>query len=327
VNGLAIAASLAAVLVLAGAAVVGYFLFATSRIAAAAERQVPPVGRFVDVDGNRLHYVEAGSGQPILFLHGLGGQLHHFRHTLFSRLAKDFHLVAVDRPGSGYSRRAAGSSARLSEQARVVAHVIDRLGLEKPLVVGHSLGGAVALALALDHPDKVGGLVLLSPLTHLREEVPPEFKPLYVESALLRWLISRTTGVPAALRAAPQTLAFVFGPQKPPPDYIDKGGGVLGLRPAHFEATMADLTAIHLDLGGYEKRYAEIGVPVGLLFGTADRVLKQQEHTLPLTGTVRDLDAELVDGMGHMPQFVEPDRVETMIRRLAQRSFAARAAG
>ena len=82
------------------AAVVGYFVLATRRIAADAERMVPASGKFVAVDGNLVHYVEAGEGPPILFVHGLGGQLHHFRHTLFDEL-DCYRLVALDRPGFG----------------------------------------------------------------------------------------------------------------------------------------------------------------------------------------------------------------------------------
>src|SRR5262245_40534227 len=116
-------------LFLAGSLIVGYFALATRRLAADAERQIPAGGRFLTVGENRIHYMEAGQGRPILFLHGLGGQLHHFRHTLFDRLSDDFRVIALDRPGSGYSIRAAGADGRLGEQAVVVAGFIDALSL------------------------------------------------------------------------------------------------------------------------------------------------------------------------------------------------------
>ena len=123
---------------------VGYFVLATQRIAARAERLVPASGNFVDIGGNRIHYLETGEGRPIVFVHGLGGQLHHFRYSMFPLLT-GYRLIALDRPGSGYSVRAAGATARLPEQAEVIVKFIEALGLEKPLLVGHSLGGAVAL--------------------------------------------------------------------------------------------------------------------------------------------------------------------------------------
>ncbi len=93
---------IAACLLLAAALVLGYFVLITRRIAAAAERAVPPSGKFIEIAGNRIHYMEAGQGPAILFIHGLGGQLHHFRQTLFEDLSKDHRVVALDRPGSGY---------------------------------------------------------------------------------------------------------------------------------------------------------------------------------------------------------------------------------
>lgn len=316
-------AGLAGALFVAACAVAGYFLLATRRIAAEAERRVPASGRFVEVGGNRIHYVEAGQGRPIVFLHGLGGQLHHFRHPLFDRLSGDFRVIALDRPGSGYSSRAPGFGGRLSEQARVVAGFIDALGLEKPLIVGHSLGGAVALALALDHPRKTAGLALLSPVTHRQDGVPPEFAPLAIRSPLKRRLLAHTIAIPAALRHAPQTLAFVFGPQPASPDYAVAGGGLLGLRPVHFEATVIDFLALEDELGRYEAKLEQIDVPVGVLFGTADRVINHAEHGLPLAGRIKAFELELLEGVGHMPQFVAPDRVEAFVRRMAERAFAA----
>jgi hypothetical protein len=92
-----------ALIVLSAALYVGYFAYATRRIAAEAEKAVPPSGKFVDIDGNRIHYAEAGEGRPILFIHGLGAQFHQFEHPLFNRLEGELPLVALDRPGSGYS--------------------------------------------------------------------------------------------------------------------------------------------------------------------------------------------------------------------------------
>ena len=111
---------------LSAAAVVGYFVVATRRIAADAERMVPPSGKFVTVDGDRIHYVEAGEGPPILFIHGLGGQLHHFRHPLFDAL-DGYRLVALDRPGSGYSTRRT-RAGRLPEQAETIVGFIANWG-------------------------------------------------------------------------------------------------------------------------------------------------------------------------------------------------------
>lgn len=312
---------LGAVLSLAALAAVGLVLV-TRLIAVRAERLVPATGKFVEIDGNRIHYVEAGEGRPIVFLHGLGAQLHQFRHPLFGRMGPGYRLIALDRPGSGYSTRARGATGRLPEQAAQVRRFIETLGLERPLVVGHSLGGAVALTLAVEHPNAISGLALLAPLTHLEPDLPERSGSLYIVSPLRRWLMAHTLAVPTSLRYARRTLEFLFSPQSVPVDYMVEGGGWCGLRPGHFQATSTDLVAIGHDLGRVEQRYGEIAMPTGILFGSADHVLGIDVHGRPMAGRVEALDFEVADGLGHMPQFVEVERVAAFIERIARRAFA-----
>ncbi|BCG88765.1 hypothetical protein MesoLj113c_48750 [Mesorhizobium sp. 113-3-9] len=219
-------------------------VLATLWIAAKARRLVPPIGKFVEIDGNRIHYIDVGEGRPIVFLHGLGAQLHHFRHTLFAHFGPGYRLIALDRPGSGYSVRANGATGRLPEQAALVRRFIERLGLERPLVVGHSLGGAIALTLAVEYPSAISGIALLAPLTHLETRARQRFDLLYIPSRLLRRIMAYTVAIPLSLRYARPTMEFIFGPQAFPADYMVAGGGWLGLRPGHFQATSADVVAI-----------------------------------------------------------------------------------
>ncbi len=158
-------ALIAVVVALAAALLVLLFLF-TRHTVRKIEAGLPPTGRFVDVPGARLHVIEQGQGQPVLLVHGLSGQLANFAYGMVEPLARDFRVVAVDRPAAGWSTREPGAPADLRAQADTLAALIDKLGLEKPLVVGHSLGGAIALALATHHPERVGGLALIAPLTH-----------------------------------------------------------------------------------------------------------------------------------------------------------------
>jgi len=319
---LAILLAVIALAVVMAALYLGAMAFRTRSWARRAESLVPVLGQFVEIDGNRIHYVEKGQGPAILFVHGLGGQLHHLRHPLFDKL-DGYRLIALDRPGSGYSVRAAGASARLTEQARVIAQFIDRLDLDRPLLVGHSLGGMVSLTIALEHPEKISGLALLSPLTHQGEGVPPEFAALNIRSPLLRRVLAHTVAIPTAAKYAEQTLAFVFGPQTPPPDYAVDGGAFLGLRPSHFDASASDFVAIAEDLPALQTRYGELKMPVGILFGTEDRVLDHQLQGLTMPALIAGLDLEILEGIGHMPQYAATEKVVAFIRRIAARAFAA----
>jgi pimeloyl-ACP methyl ester carboxylesterase len=135
----------------------------TAWTARQVEKKLPPHGHFIEVDGARIHYLDEGSGPPLLLIHGLAGQMRNFTHSLLDRLKGDYRVIILDRPGCGYSTRPRRASAAISAQARTISHLIQSLGLERPLVVGHSMGGAIALSLALNHPEQVGGLALLAP--------------------------------------------------------------------------------------------------------------------------------------------------------------------
>src|SRR5580658_10870076 len=141
---------LGAGLALLGLILSGLALF-TGLTARRVEKALPPQGRFIEVDGARIHYLDEGSGPTLLLVHGLAGQMRNFTHALLDRLKGQFRVVILDRPGCGYSTPAPGASAAISAQASLIARFIDALGLERPLVVGHSMGGAIALALALNH--------------------------------------------------------------------------------------------------------------------------------------------------------------------------------
>lgn len=306
-----LAAALVAFVLLLGAMA----LF-TARTARKVEQIVPPLGDFVDVDGARLHYVQRGEGPTVVLVHGLAGHLRLFTHSLVERLSDDFHVVAVERPGAGYSVRHPGTPAGPRADAAAIAELIRTLGLSRPLLMGHSLGGAVSLAAALDHPDVVSGLALVSPLTHPVDVVPEAFKALEIRSPWVRRIVARTVAVPLSMRASARTLDLLFGPEPVPEDFAVAGGGLLSLRPQQFESASTDLVAAPDDMPGLLERYESIEVPVGILYGTGDRILDPELHGKGMRGRIPGLRVELVEG-GHMLPLTQPDRVAAFVREMA----------
>lgn len=308
---------LAAVLVLA--ALVAGLVWFTANTARKVEAALPPRGRFMDIDGERMHYVDTGGAGPaVVMVHGLGANLLHFDYALAGRLAGEFRLILVDRPGSGYSTRAAGRDATLTAQAATIAKLIRALGLTRPLVVGHSLGGAISLALALDHSDCVGALALIAPLTHTQDEVPAVFQRLVIRKNLVRNLVAWTLATPLGIVRGPAALKEVFAPEAVAPDFPLRAGGLLGLRPRAFYATSSDLVAINDVLPGYMKRYPSLNLPFGMIYGKADRLLDHRRHGEAMRLPCPALDLEVVDG-GHMLPMTAPDRCAALIRRIAAR--------
>ncbi|SOZ15788.1 lactone esterase [Cupriavidus taiwanensis] len=286
---------LMALLVLSGIALWLY----TWRTARRIEAAMPPPGRFIDVPGARLHVVERGQGPALLLVHGLSGQLENFGYGMIAPLAESFRVIAVDRPGAGHSTRTPGSAADLPAQADALAALCDRLGLERPLVVGHSLGGAIALALAIRHPERVGGLALIAPLTHPPREISPVFRAMTVPRAWQRRLLAWTLVVPMSIRHRAEVMDIVFGPDPVPDDFPTRGGGLLALRPRHFLAASEDLIGAAQSLPALLPNYGTLRVPVSVLYGRDDRILDFAEHGEALVAKVPGASLTLVSG-GHM---------------------------
>ncbi len=284
------------------------------------ERMVPRDGELIDVEGARLHVVERGQGPALLLIHGLGGQLRNFSRIL-GPLAERHRVVLVDRPGSGYSTAAGALQPSLAEQARSLASLIDRLGLDRPVVVGHSLGGALALVLALNHPASIGGLALLAPFTRPVSDVPSAFALLAVRSPLMRALIAWTAVVPLAQMAPERTAALVFAPEPVPRDFAVAGGGALGLRPANFQATSADLVGANDAAAEIARRRGELDLPVEILFGSGDAILDPAHHGDEAAAAIRGARLERIEG-GHMIPYTRPEVVAAWVEGAAERCRA-----
>lgn len=310
--------SLALILALAPLALVLLVLILgwirTRMLARRAATLVPQLGQIQPVSGGAIHYVEAGdpARQTLVLIHGLAGQLQHFTYALVDRLAQDHHVIALDRPGCGYSTRDGAALAKLPEQARMIAEFLDTKGIKDPVLVGHSLGGAIALAMALERPRKVAGLALICPLTHHMAGAPAVFRPLEIRNARLRRLIGRTIAVPLANWTAQQTLTEVFAPEDFPEDFLDRAGGALGLRPKAFVTASEDVVGADASIAAQAQRYRDLEVPGAILFGVEDAVLLPTQHGVPMKKF--GLRCELLPGRGHMLPITAPEECEEFIR-------------
>jgi pimeloyl-ACP methyl ester carboxylesterase len=306
------------VIMLAVAALIGGLMWSTGRTARRAEAAVPRAGWTQRVRNGEIHWVEQGEGPPILMLHGLAGQLQHWTYGVTDLLADDFRCIAVDRPGCGYSEREADAHAHLREQARMIAEFMDAQGIGPALVAGHSLGGALALTLALEHPEKVRGLALVAPLTHPMKEAPAAFRALQISSPAMRRAIGRTVAVPMAARTAERTLAMAFAPEPAPADFVTRGGGALGLRPKAFVTASADLGAADAGVTALAERYEQLEVPGGILYGDADAILSWRAQGEALAKRAPHFEWQLLPGRGHMLPITAPRETADFIRRVAR---------
>jgi pimeloyl-ACP methyl ester carboxylesterase len=298
--------------------VVSGLIVFTNRTAHKVEAALPPRGEFIEINDERIHYIDlGGTAPPLVLIHGLAGNLMHFTYALADQLERDFRVIMVDRPGCGYSVRPDDATAGLTAQAATLAAFMRALGLKRPLVAGHSLGGALSLAIALDHPDCVGALALIAPLTHVAA-VPDVFKGLVIRSPTLRKIIAWTLATPLGVLREKKTLREVFEPEAAPTDFMVRAGGLLNLRPSAFCSASSDLVQTLSMLPSYVDRYDSLAIPIEVLFARDDRLLDYRAQGELMKAICPALDLEVMDG-GHMLPITAPERCAALIRRVAAR--------
>jgi pimeloyl-ACP methyl ester carboxylesterase len=309
-------------LALVGAVVLAGAL-TTRMIARHAQAAHPPVGRFVAVDGGRLHVIDAGpvtgpAAGTVVLLHGASGNAADMMLTLGTALASRYRVLAFDRPGQGWSERPGGAAdASPARQAALIRQALHFLGVSKATIVGHSWSGALALTLALDHHEVTQALVLLGAVTHPW----PGGIAWHYTVASQPWLAAPFTEVlsaPLGSLLLPSAVTAVFTPQDAPADYAARTGAALLLRPAAFRANAEDMEGLLAYVTALAPRYAEIRVPTIILHGDQDKVVWLDLHARPLQHAVAGAKLIVLEGAGHMPHHTEPARIIAQIDALAQ---------
>jgi pimeloyl-ACP methyl ester carboxylesterase len=278
------------------------------------ENWVPPIGRFVEVEGLRLHYVDTGEkpgqeGPPLLFVHGWLGQLNHFSHSL-AALFPERRVVMVDRPGCGYSQ--AARAPTIAENAAVLSAFMDKIGLRQPLVVGHSLGGAIGLALALDHGAKIAGLALIAPFTQFLS-ASAFYKFMAEQGRVSRWLSAWLFGPLLSVLRAASPVHPGFAPESVPRDFWKGAGGALPLRAKALFAGALEVPAQRRELDAMGARYGFISSPVSILFGDGDRLLDPKAQGEAFCAVAPTTELKVIEG-GHGLPMTRPRECEDFIR-------------
>lgn len=303
-------AALASAASLAAAALCNY------RQAVNAERRLPPVGRFFEIDGVRLHYVAHGEGRPVVLLHGLFSMADEMMSSgLVERMAHANRVIIFDRPGYGYSTRPRDRLWTPAAQADLLRRAFRALGLQRPIVIGHSWGASVALALALDHPESVEALVLLAGYYYPtpRRETPavlPFAVPLLGD--LLRYTVSPLLGRLMAERL----IAKMFAPRPVPARFASEYPLALALRPWQLRATDHDAAMMVAAAASMRHRYADIRHRVIIMAGTDDQLVHTGRHSARLHHEIARSRLLVYPDVGHMIHHAVPDAVARAVAGL-----------
>lgn len=298
---------------------IGFAIFVDRRAdlrEAGIEARFPPEGQMVNVGGKDVHVIVKGEGPDLVLIHGAGGNARDFSFRLMDKLTDRYRVFAVDRPGLGWSE-AISYGASPIEQAHHLAAATRALGAENPIVLGHSFGGGVAMAWALEEP--AAAIVILSGATM---PWPGDLRRYY------RFFGSK----PGGILGGPLVSAFVtdaqiqssvegvFAPAPVPNGYINQAAIPLATRSHTFRESARQVNTLRPHIVEQSKRYGEVAIPVEILHGTADTTVYAQIHAFPLSEAVQDANVTLIEGVGHAPHHVEPDTVANAIDRAAARA-------
>ncbi len=297
----------------------GVTLWKAARHEARAQAEYPPLGQFVTVGGARLHVLQVGTGPDIVLIHGASGNIRDFTMDLAGRLSDRYRVTVVDRPGLGHSDRLDRDGATIFEQADVLVRAVGQLGVERPLVLGHSYGGAVALAWATRHPEATAGLILLAAASN------PWEGPLSTYYRVLSHPLGQALAVPVLTAWVPDhvvtdTIASVFAPQPTPEGYSDYIGAGLTLQRRALRENALQRASILPEVRAMVPDYAQIDMPVEILHGDADTTVWASIHSEPLARQIAGANLVILSGVGHSPHFAEPETVVAAIDRAAARA-------
>ncbi|MDJ0782428.1 MAG: alpha/beta hydrolase [Desulfosarcinaceae bacterium] len=271
-------------------------------------------GEFVTVGQHDIHYLQRDGGNtPVVFLHGASSNAREWRHSLFDALPESLHLVAIDRPGLGHSKRSTALS--LHEQVQLLHRTIQQLGLKRPVLVVHSLSGVMGARLLADYPQHYRGLVIIAGATY----PIGDGASWYTRLATLPLLghVFRYAMVPAiAPFIAPGIIQNNFHPQPVVPDYAEKACLELLFSPERFLANAEDLNQIRAYIDDSYPLYTKIRAPVSLIYGDQDQIIAQFTHAGGFKYKVPHAKYIMLPDVGHLPHYSRQDIVRQEIERI-----------
>ena len=263
--------------------------------------------RFVIAGHNKLHYVESGSGRPVVMIHGNAGDLRDFEFGTFALLARNYHAIAFDLPGHGLSKMPGKAKGTIHEQAVILHQAITTLGIKEPILVGHSWGGAIALAYALLYPRETSALVLLAPAAYSdhHRDAPAAF---LLQIPLLSDLCITMLKPILGRRLLRKSLKEAFSPDPVPDDYF-KAAAAVWLDRKRLKAFIKEDLMIGSSLQKLSGQYQKIHAPVIIVTGDSDLAVSPQQNAFNLHKAIANSELLVIPHAGHQIPETHPEAV------------------
>ena len=308
------------------------------------ERSTPRRGRFLRVGDSTLHVIDTEAPQtqaeprnasrPVVLLHGTFGSTYDFTLApLWEELTATRRVIAFDRAGLNYSRRPEGVQMTPGDHAAVLAPLLKQLRVERPILVSHSSGGAVAAAFALDHAREAVhdcSLLLMAPVVYHEEDAGPAMLPLgslrVLDEPRLGPMLSRTAVPVSGAVATPIMARRAFHPQAVPPAF-ERYASLVPRLPESVRNEVRDLLAFGTFMRAIEHRMPRLHQRVEILAGVKDQLSSLPDQAARLAKELPDANLAIIDHGGHMLHVTHPKAVMAAIHRLdaatAEREGAA----
>jgi pimeloyl-ACP methyl ester carboxylesterase len=282
-----------------------------------AERKNPPIGRFIDCDGVRLHYLERGdpAARCVVLFHGNGTMIQDLIISgLVDRLASRSWVICFDRPGFGYSQRPRARIWTATSQAALFVKALKQLGVRDPVVLGHSWGTLVAAAIGFQNDYPIRGLVLASgyyfptprwDFWMLSGPAIPVLGDLvrYTVAPMISWAI-----LPALIRK-------LFAPRAVPENFKHGFPASLTLRPKQLRAAAEESAFLIPQAAEFQFRYSSIRCPVHIFHGTGDQII-EPEQARRLHRVLGRSDLHLMPDAGHMVTYADSTAIAQAVESL-----------
>jgi pimeloyl-ACP methyl ester carboxylesterase len=294
------------------------------------QRAYPAQGQKIEVGGATLNVLDIGPrdavGPPIVIIHGASSNLETMRHPLGDLLARQHRVILIDRPGHGWSTRGRLEDSTPAIQGRMIDEALEKLGPGPAIFVVHSWAGALGARMALDHPRRVAGLVMLAPVAYPWRGGVGWYNKL-VTTPIIGPLLAYTITLPLGYFLTEPGARNVFLPQVMPEDFVENTATPLLVRPREFLANAQDLVTLKAAVAEQAPRYGHIRVPVVVIAGDADKTVSLAIHSRRLVAAVPDAKLIVLTGVGHMVQNAAPElvarEIDAMISKVMLSATAA----
>jgi pimeloyl-ACP methyl ester carboxylesterase len=296
----------------------------------ALQRAYPAQGRMIEVAGATLNVLDIGPrdaiGPPVVMIHGASSNLETMRQPLGDMLARHHRVILIDRPGHGWSTRARAKDSTPAVQAGMIDEALEKLGVGQAIFVVHSWAGALGTLMALDHPQRVAGLVMLAPVAYPWRGGVGWYNKA-VTTPVVGPFLAYTITLPLGVFLANPGARSVFLPQVMPDDFVKNSATPLLLRPRAFLANARDLVTLKAAVREQAPRYGDIRVPTVVITGDTDNTVSPDIHSRPFAAAVPNAKLIVLPDVGHMVQNAAPERVireiDAMIGNIARGTAVA----